>query len=361
MPKMNNLKKNVPKSKNTTTGKALGPKVVNAPTAQSNRQTATAPQTQQVPGGVRIRHSELLGSVLGSVAFTANRYVLNPGNSTTFPWLAPQAIQYERYKFRNLRFRYITRTATTTVGSVLLVPEYNALAPSPATEIVAANYQGSVEDVPWRSIDMVMDPAKMTPGGVPKFVRHNDEQTAQDLKTYDSGLAFICTVEEVGTDAIGKLYVDYDVDLLTPQLETALASAIRGSYWTSSGQTLTSTVQALLNISTASVVAPALNLTNTGGTVTLHKGAYQLLAQVSCKDSSAESFTSEIGFLKNGSTIIARLLPIDTVAANAIRVTYLHALFVAAEGDTIGVYATFTGAAGTLTTTAQTSLMILTV
>ena len=40
------------------------------------------------PNSVRITHKEYLGNIDGSTAFVGRVYPLNPGVSTTFPWLA---------------------------------------------------------------------------------------------------------------------------------------------------------------------------------------------------------------------------------------------------------------------------------
>jgi hypothetical protein len=50
---------------------------------------------QFAPGRTpRIAHREYLGDITSSIDFTANTYDLNPGNPTTFPWLAQIAKKF---------------------------------------------------------------------------------------------------------------------------------------------------------------------------------------------------------------------------------------------------------------------------
>lgn len=183
-----------------------------APVAYSSRQRARLGQGR--------RHvfssSELIGDVPGSIAYTCTKYALNPGLTASFPRLAREAAVWQHYRFTKLRYRFVTRTGTGTVGSVILSPSYNPAEPSPADEKEASNTQDSVEDVSWsKEIVCNLKPASMHATSSKKQIRYFN--VPGDYNLYDCGNMYVCTKGQVGTDVIGKLWVDYTIEFFVPQ------------------------------------------------------------------------------------------------------------------------------------------------
>lgn len=206
--------------------------LVGAPVAVSSTQQfrVRAPMTRQS----RFSNSELIATVQGTVGFTAIKYVANPGLAATFPWLAVEASKWEQYRFHMLRFRYVTRTGTSTVGSVILSPEYSVRDPAPLNEVQATDTQDAVEDVPWAPISTTLDVAAMYPSGPRKLIRLGP--TTGDINLYDSANLYVCTLEMAAAASVGKLWVDYDVEFFVPQnsaeagtLPSATSFATRGA------------------------------------------------------------------------------------------------------------------------------------
>jgi hypothetical protein len=171
---------------------------------------------------VRIIHRELVGSVTGSTAYTtALSVALNPGLSASFPWLASQAQSWERYRFNKLRFCYYTRTGSNVPGSVQMVPDYDAADAAPASEQIASTYEDVEEDAPWKDICCELRPSALHALGPSKFIRTSALNVLgaanQDIKTYDAGNFFLNTIDGTNVNW-GKLWVEYDVTLMTPQL-----------------------------------------------------------------------------------------------------------------------------------------------
>jgi len=181
------------------------------------------PQFSRVSrAGVIIRHRELVSSVIGSTAFTvATTLALNPGLVASFPWLSTQAAGWEQYRFRKLKFCYYTRTATSTPGSIMLVPDYDALDAAPLSEQVASAYRDVEEEVPWvEEFSCSLDPVAMHPDGARKYVRAGALPANADLRLSDVGNMFVCTVDGTAVNW-GKLWVEYDVEFFVPQLPPA--------------------------------------------------------------------------------------------------------------------------------------------
>lgn len=191
---------------------------VAAATAYAAGQSSSAPSVTASRDSARIVHKELVVKVAGTTAYTVgSTLALNPGLASTFPWLSTQAGSWESYRFNKLRFCYHTRTATTTGGSVQLVPDYDAADAAPSSEFIAASYEDMQEDAPWKDITCELRPQAMFPMGPKKFVRTGPLSANQDIKTYDAGNFFVTTTDAAGAANWGLIWVEYDVTLFTPQ------------------------------------------------------------------------------------------------------------------------------------------------
>jgi len=187
--------------------------------AYSKRTVSKAPQVMSGKGMTRIVHEELLSTIVGSDDFSVFATLpLNPGMSLTFPWLSGQARFWERYRFRKLRFIYSTSQSSGTPGRIMLSPDYDSADAPPQTEREAYANEGAVSDVPWK-MELICDlkPSSLHALGPTKFVRSSGLAPNLDIKTYDSGNLHVCTLDGSAIKW-GKLMVEYDVELFTPQL-----------------------------------------------------------------------------------------------------------------------------------------------
>lgn len=166
----------------------------------------------------RITHRELIAQVSGTVAFTATQFAINPGMSSTFPWLSTQASSWEQYKFHRLAFCYESRCSSATNGTCILAPDYDAADTTPTSEVIASSYADTTEAVPWTTkFSCALNPNSMLGLAPRKYVRTEGLADNLDVKTYDSGNMYLCTTDGTATNW-GKLYVEYDVELFVPQL-----------------------------------------------------------------------------------------------------------------------------------------------
>jgi len=174
--------------------------------------------TQRSANECRIVHRELIDTINGSVDFVVGRkYSLNPGISTTFPWLSQEAAGWEKYKFNRLCFRYYTRAASNTYGSVIFAPDYDPDDSPPSNEQQASSFRDAQEDAPWKDIVCTLSPTDMLGGLTDKYVRLGILAPSQDYKLTDSGTMFVCTTDGATAVGWGKLWVEYDVTFRVPQ------------------------------------------------------------------------------------------------------------------------------------------------
>jgi len=327
-----------------------------APTSIASQQRQRGPRSQTRFDGksIIIKRRELIGSISGSTSFSVRKYAVNPGIASTFPLLSVQAPQWEQYRFRKLAFEYITRTATTTLGSVIMAPDYDAEDVSPASEAQITGYEGAVEDAPWKNISSFIDCNAISPGPR-KFIRSG--AVAGDIKNYDALNFFVATLEEVGTDAIGKLWVDYEVELSVPQNSPSDQSGpTRVSYFRrAAAQTFASTINEAIDWDAA--ISDPLGIGNdTTGDFKPPKGVYKMDYRGSFSNTVNENTTGVMTIFKNGAAAgadsIFRLVP---GLVNG-QVQLSGSTIVSCNGtDIVSVMINMTGATGALTVIANTT------
>jgi len=210
---------------------------VAAPVAFSSRTRISSPKIRATRNMCHIHHKEFLANLTGTAAWTLkNTYALNPGLPASFPWLSTQAQAWEMYKFNSIKFIFHTFAPTSTAGAVSLIPDYDAADGQPPNELAASSYQNMIEDACWKDIVCSLSPKAMSGIGKEHFVRITT--ISGDIKTYDSGNFYVATSNSVGTPALGKLWVEYDVMLTVPtNVNSIVVGALSFQDITGSGQT----------------------------------------------------------------------------------------------------------------------------
>lgn len=194
----------------------------NVPIAKGYTTTSLGPKQVSGKDYLIVSHRELVGPVYipvtGFDTFQVSSYSINPGLSTSFPWLSSTADSWDQYEIKHIRYEYVPSCPTTTRGQVMLIPEYDPTDPVPQTEADAMNNYGCVAIPAWNEGSVTLDYTALTTNGVRKFIRN--DRKAGDLRTYDSGQLFLATtdfsVDSAGVN-VGKLYVTYDIKLCVPQ------------------------------------------------------------------------------------------------------------------------------------------------
>lgn len=200
---------------------AMGP-MSQAPAAMSNSIRNIPPGFQGSGDRMRIRHSELVTLLSGSSNFQVGLYPLNPGVPVLFPWLAQIAGRFDQYRFNMLRFTYTSRIGSTAVGDVMLAIDYDASDPAPTTDAQLSTYHTYHDDVPWKPQMIVASVPDLN--AIPKHYVRLGLVPSTDIKTYDSGNFILATQGTAGS--LGKVYVEYDVELFSPILSPGLGGFI---------------------------------------------------------------------------------------------------------------------------------------
>jgi hypothetical protein len=334
-----------------------------AATSLSRRVQTMAPVITRGAKSMRIHHRELIAaSVAGSTGFTVqNVFYLNPGLAATFPWLAPQAQQWQQYTVHGIRFIWVPIAPTSTAGDVYLVPDYDAADPTPTTETQAADNVDAVVDSCWQDIVCNLDPRGMMGLGPRRFVRPC--AVAGDVKTFDVGKFFLCTNNETGTTTIGKLFVEYDIEFFEPQNDPSpQTTPQQTSFFTrTSTQTFTTATGAPLQL-TNTVFDPLTVGPPAVGVFTPPAGCYRISYAGSYQDSGTEAFEVEVQLWKNGAAIVGGAVANQqndaSVASSQIMIA-LEAVLPMNGTDTFQLQVVCIGAAGTLTSIANEQQLVV--
>ncbi len=198
-----------------------------APVSIGNRTFMTSPKVRRSADGHEIHtHSEYIADITGNTApyAIARQVSLNPGLATSFPWLNQIASRFESYKFRKLNFRFMTERPTTESGYVALVPDYDPTDPAPESKTSAFQYQSAAKCAPWENLVQVNLPSNLLKRKE-YFVRQGSLTSAENLALYDTGNLWVLVGGNTGSVNLGELWCDYEVELITPQLDSNYGSS----------------------------------------------------------------------------------------------------------------------------------------
>ncbi len=264
-------------------------------------------------GRVRIRHREYLADIVGSVAFASNSYSVNPGLPGTFPWLSTLAQNFESYLFHKLSFDFETQKSASTSGSLMMAIDYDASDAAPQNKQQLMAYHHAVRSAVWDECSFRGDRQDLKKFGVQRYVRSGSLAANLDVKTYDVGTLFVATQGEADTTAIGELYVDYDVELITPQSN-------REAVISNSAFITTTAASRAAPFTGTQTIVGGLSVTATGATMTFGRVgkywlAYQLTGTVTT--ATAPTLTGTATSLQGGFLPSAQLSNAAATAASS--------------------------------------------
>lgn len=278
----------------------------------------SVPMMHQDGQSIVVRHKEYLGEVFGSENFRVNQsFEINPGNSSTFPWLSGVAAHFQEYKIRGLVFHYVPTSGSAVsslnaaLGSVMLQTSYRSNDTPPASKVELLNEYCSNESVP---SEPFAHPVECDPRENPfnvQYVRTGAVPTGDSKLLYDLGITHIAVSGQQVTDkALGDLWITYEIELKKPVLESNTTTQVLSrqlEFLTGpfTGSTLFS--------GSPTSIRGTLELSTSGNTVTFPKGAlgfYILIVRIA---STGAGFTA---FNGGASATLTNCAPANTVGTS---------------------------------------------
>lgn len=185
-----------------------------APVAVNRRTTLRAPRYRggNINGGIRVTHREYLSEIYANQSFGVSVFPVNPGMTTGFPWLSSLANAFEKYKVHKLKYDFVNVSATSERGRVTLAFDYDALDEDPTSKVDVFQFEGAAEGSVWSTLQL---PVKTNP----KELYTRMGAVSGDLKTYDFGkvVVGVSNTSLASTEVVGELFVEYEIELITPQ------------------------------------------------------------------------------------------------------------------------------------------------
>lgn len=175
----------------------------------------------------RVKHREYIMDIVvpaTAAAFTNTPFQVNPGTSSTFPWLASLANNYQQYKFNGLVFEFKTLSSDITaggaLGSVIMASNYDVVNAPYTSKIDMENSQYAVSAKPSCSQIHTIECAPQSTANNLYYVRNhtNANVAGQDNRFYDLTKFQLATAGLPGTPGtvLGELWASYDVSLYKP-------------------------------------------------------------------------------------------------------------------------------------------------
>lgn len=177
---------------------------------------------------------------------------LNPGLPGVFRWLSPIAMRFEYYVFKRLGFSFIPSCATATAGSVTIAMDPDPADITPTTMGDLMTYGGATTSAVWCPSYFDVPTRDLIKFGREKYTRGTGTIIGADLQTHDVGKLVLGTTGGSASAPIGNLFVEYEVELIRPQIDSA-------------GE--------LNNVSTLIGSGGAVTATRILGSTPLHKGS----------------------------------------------------------------------------------------
>jgi len=301
-----------------------------APVAFSKKVGIQVPRERTGKMGSRtIRYKEYVQDILGSVAFSAIQFQCNPGLSNLFAWLALQALFYQEYTVKAIRFVFETEKATTLSGKVMYAFLQDSSDPLPASKQEMMENQLKAAGAIWQPFALAISMSNFSALGRSRFVRSGNLAANLDVKTYDIGQLVVAVQGMADTSACGELYVEYEIELKTPisssaQLANALSVEVTGV--TPSQTSLYGTTPTLKG---------GLNVTATGNVLTFNTVG-QYVAEWDIQGTGLQTVFAPT-FSSTTVSGLSQKNGISNAAANAGTEAMFSAIFaVTARGQTLG-------------------------
>jgi hypothetical protein len=170
---------------------------------------------------IRVKHREYLSDIAGSVLYAVLQTSINPGLPNSFPWLSTIAANFESYVFNSLCFQYRTQASTASIGKAVLSVDWDAADPAPISKQAQLQERTKADNAVWANFDLVCDSQDLKKFGYQRYIRTGGLLANKDIKTYDVGNLWVGVQGEANANAVGELWVCYDVELITPQQNQA--------------------------------------------------------------------------------------------------------------------------------------------
>jgi len=308
--------------------------------------------------GETITFDEYITDINGSVNFAATKFAVQPGIAGTFPKGAIKAALYSEWKCQQCEFYFKPEVSQFagqgSTGKLILAMDYNAGNPAPTTKQQVEIMH--VEDaMPYNVVRLRLDASCINKADA-KYIRTGPIPVDEDIKTFDGGNLWVCTIGQAGAGLIGELHARYSFRCTKP---TLLNPAQGGLLPQTSAALYTQVAPTTFVAGTPKNVGFDTAQTNgfgmpapVAGVFTPPAGNYLVRVRLGLSDSAAEALAALFSVQKNGAALVvpssAALSVLST--AGGVNCVSLEAFVSCSGSDTVALSVdVVTAAAGTVT------------
>jgi len=267
--------------------------------SNSLMETGGPPRIRNSKHSSIVHHEEYLCDIKGSVNFRIAQYPINPGVTSTFPWLASQAAAYEQWRPRGIIFSFRSSagdaisSTNNAEGMIIMATEYNSNLPpfSNKQEMEDHEYRTAVKPScnGLHGIECARGLTPLTQLYIRSGSNNGSNSANYNPLSYDLGQFYIATQGmQVDDITIGELWVSYELEFYKPTLSPVISNNIyQHWYWDSvmgdppqagqffrnlrnvnTGETTSATANVLTGFNPGSYVM-AIVQSNSAGNITL--------------------------------------------------------------------------------------------
>jgi hypothetical protein len=195
----------------------------------------TVPSFRQGGDGIQVCHREFIRNVVGSTTFSLQTFPINPGMTSTFPWLSLMGSHFEEYEMRGLVFEYrpssgsAISSSSSALGVVVFATDYDAANPSFANKQQMESYEFSTSTVPFNGCLHPVECARRMNVLDNLYLRTADV-SGTDIRLYDMGNFQYATEGMQSAYTVGELWVSYDVTFRKPRIPITSLPSTSGLY-----------------------------------------------------------------------------------------------------------------------------------
>lgn len=314
--------------------------------------------------GENVTFDEYIQDINGSVAFAATKFAVQPGLAATFPKGAIKAALYSEWKMVNCEFYFKPEVSQFagqgSTGKVILAMDYNAGNPAPTTKQQVEIMH--VEDaMPYNVIRLRLD-ASCVNKADSKYIRTGPAPADEDIKTFDGGNLWVCTIGQAGGGLVGELHARYNFrctkpTLLNPAQGGLIPQTSAAVYTQHAATTFATTVAKAIVFDTAEADGIPVGAPSAAGVFTPPAGNYLVCVNASLSDGTDELWTGTLELQKNSASLVTPCKSqVELVTGgSAIQNVVVRGVISCSGADTVRALVTMVGAAGSLTCIADTA------
>lgn len=243
------------------------------------RASTSIPNMHKDDQTITIRHKEFLTSIKGSQLFEVQRFfILQPGDTNTFPWASGIAARFQQYRIKGMVFHYVPTSGyavsgtNPAIGAVMIQTSYRANDSPPASKTEMLNEYWASEASP---ADSFCHPIECSPKENPfsvHYVRTVPPPESDTPLMYDLGVTYIATQGmPANGNVVGDLWVTYEIELSKPLIKSNTHDTVRDGNAQVVSVNGSITPSAIFG-STTVTAKGSLPFTVTGNTIAFPKG-----------------------------------------------------------------------------------------